>query len=227
MMDIKLSPPGGSLSVLCLGAHSDDIEIGCGGTILKILKSHTNAEFFWVVFGAKGNRKKEAEASAKAFLAGAAKRTVVIHDFRDGFFPFVGDTIKDSFESLKRDISPDLILTHYRSDLHQDHRLISDLTWNTFRDHLIWEYEIPKYDGDLGTPNVYVHLDPAVCRTKVRYLRKYFPSQADNQWFTEATFMALSRIRGIESNAPRGQAEAFYCRKMVAAATDNLRSKPA
>jgi LmbE family N-acetylglucosaminyl deacetylase len=215
MRSLKLSPASGRLKVLCLAAHSDDIEIGAGGTILKLLKDHPGAEFHWVVFSAKGVRRKEAEASANAFLAGAAAKTVILHEFRDGYFPFVGDKIKDAFESLKGTPDPDLVLTHYRADLHQDHRLISDLTWNTFRDHLIWEYEIPKYDGDLGTPNVYVHLDQPLWTTKVRYLQEHFRSQADNQWFTETTFLALARLRGIESNAPAGLAEGFHCRKMV------------
>ena len=216
MMSVKLSPSGAALKVLCLGAHSDDIEIGSGGTILQLLKTHQKVEFTWVVFSAEGTRRKEAKESASAFLAGAAKKTVITKEFRDGFFPFIGSQIKEFFESLKVEANPDLILSHYRSDWHQDHRLVSELTWNTFRDHLIWEYEIPKYDGDLATPNVYVHLDSAVCRTKARYLRRYFRSQMENPWFTETTFLALARLRGIESNSPGGYAEAFHCRKTVA-----------
>lgn len=217
MIDLKLSPRGRRLSVLCLGAHSDDIEIGAGGTVLKILKGHRRAEFTWVVFSAKGIRRAEAARSAKAFLAGAGRTNVLLHDFRDGYFPFVGASIKDAFEALKSAVDPDLILTHYRGDLHQDHALIAKLTWNTFRDHLIWEYEVPKYDGDLATPNLYVQLDPALCRTKARYLRRFFKSQAENVWFGEETFLALARLRGIESNAPGGLAEGFHCRKMVGA----------
>jgi LmbE family N-acetylglucosaminyl deacetylase len=217
MIDLKLSPRGRRLSILCLGAHSDDIEIGAGGTVLKILKGYRGAEFTWVVFSAKGIRRAEAARSAKAFLAGAGRTNVLLHDFRDGYFPFIGASIKDAFESLKGAVDPDLILTHHRGDLHQDHALIAKLTWNTFRDHLIWEYEVPKYDGDLETPNLYVHLDPALCRTKARYLRRFFKSQAENVWFGEETFLALARLRGIESNAPGGLAEGFHCRKMVGA----------
>jgi LmbE family N-acetylglucosaminyl deacetylase len=217
MIDLSLTQQGRALNVLCLGAHSDDIEIGCGGSVLKLTESSPSSEFTWVVLSSNDQRKAEAEDSAAAFLAGAGKRNVVIKSFRDGFFPFIGGEIKDYFESLKREVSPDLIFTHVRSDLHQDHRLVSDLTWNTFRDHLILEYEVPKYDGDLGRPNVYIHLDERHCREKLETIVTHFRSQAGNHWFTEETFRALLRLRGIESNAASRYAEAFYCRKQVLA----------
>lgn len=203
------------LKVLCLGAHSDDIEIGCGGTILKIIEAYVDPVFYWVVFSSDEMRRREAEESAHAFLAGTKVKNIGIKNFRDGFFPYVGREIKEYFEGLKREVSPDLIFTHYRSDLHQDHRLVSDLTWNTFRDHLILEYEIPKYDGDLGSPNAFVHLEKDICNQKVAYLLRHFKSQHPNQWFSRDTFLALHRLRGIESNSPDEYAEAFYCRKIV------------
>jgi LmbE family N-acetylglucosaminyl deacetylase len=201
--------------ILALGAHADDIEIGSGGTVLRLLEQNPAAEVCWVVFGASGPRRTEATESANQFLANARRKEVVVKDFKDGYFAYVGGEIKDFFEELKRQFVPDLILTHYRDDLHQDHRLVSQLTWNTFRDHLILEYEIPKYDGDIGSPNFFVHLDPALCRRKVHNIMKAFGSQQGRSWFTEDTFLALLRLRGVESNAPDKYAEAFYCRKLV------------
>jgi LmbE family N-acetylglucosaminyl deacetylase len=203
------------LTVLCLGAHSDDIEIGCGGTILKLIEDYENTAFCWVVFSSNKNRKKEAEKSAQAFLQEAKQKTVIIKEFREGFFPYIGAEIKDYFEELKQSVSPDLILTHHRFDLHQDHRLISDLTWNTFRDHLLLEYEIPKYDGDLGVPNFFVPITKSICTQKIKYILNYFPSQHENQWFSKDTFQSLLRLRGIESNAREKYAEAYYCRKVI------------
>jgi LmbE family N-acetylglucosaminyl deacetylase len=206
---------GNPLTVLCLGAHSDDIEIGCGGTILKLIEDHQEIILYWVVFSSGKRRKREAEESARAFLKGAKRKTVAIKSFRDGFFPHSGRDIKTYFEQLKGKVAPDVIFTHYRSDLHQDHRVISDLSWNTFRDQLILEYEIPKYDGDLGCPNLFVLLKESICNRKIEYLLKYFVSQHGNQWFDRETFRSLLRLRGIESNAPGKYAEAFYCRKLV------------
>ncbi|MDZ4875381.1 MAG: hypothetical protein CLLPBCKN_004777 [Chroococcidiopsis cubana SAG 39.79] len=202
-------------NVLCLGAHCDDIEIGCGGTILKLIKKYQNLAFYWVVFSSNSQREKEAYESAKQFLKGTQIKNIAIANFRDGFLPFIAIEVKELFESLKQEFQPDLILTHYRNDLHQDHRLISDLTWNTFRNHLILEYEIPKYDGDLGIPNFFVHLDPTICQHKTHLILSSFQSQIEKQWFTEETFLSILRIRGIESNAPEKYAEAFYCRKIV------------
>ena len=201
-------------TILCLGAHADDIEIGCGGTILSLLAAQRNVDCHWVVFsGGGGPREPEARKAAGLFLKRARRRDFEVHAFRDGFFPYVGGEIKEAFEQLARRVSPDLILTHTRDDRHQDHRVISDLTWNTFRSHLIVEYEVPKYDGDLGVPNLFVPLKPAVARQKIRHLHTAFRSQRSKRWFTADTFHGLLRLRGVESGAPEGLAEAFYARK--------------
>jgi LmbE family N-acetylglucosaminyl deacetylase len=204
-----------NFKILCLGSHCDDIEIGCGGTILKLLEMHRNSTFYWIVFSANQQRMYEASKSANTFLKHAHTKSIIFKNFRDGFFPASTMEIKEYFEQLKGDFSPDLILTHYRNDLHQDHRLISELTWNTFRNHFILEYEIPKYDGDLGAPNFFVHLDESTCRKKIQYILDSFKSQRQKQWFEEETFFAMLRIRGMESNSPSKYAEAFYCRKTV------------
>lgn len=204
----------GSLRILCLGAHSDDIEIGCGGTILRLLEEYPEAEVHWVVFSAAGVRGSEAQQAAGLFAGSKALCGPQLKTFPDGFMPFVGVEVKKAFEDLKS-ISPDLIFTHNRKDAHQDHRLLAELTWNTFRDHLILEYEIPKYDGDMGQPNFFVPLEAQVCQRKIRYLMEAFQSQHSKRWFEENTFLALLRLRGMECNAPSGYAEAFYCRKAV------------
>jgi LmbE family N-acetylglucosaminyl deacetylase len=215
MIELNLNIAGKSrFHVLCLGAHSDDIEIGCGGTILKLLSSYRNMSVDWVVFSAEGRRREEAKVSAKRFLRGARKKTIDIKHFRGSFFPYDGEKIKAAFERLKAKTEPDLILTHYRHDLHQDHRVICELTWNTFRNHLILEYEIPKFDGDLGVPNVYVGLTQELCREKTRHLLDSFVSQQTKHWFTEDTFMSLLRLRGIEAGPQLRYAEAFYGRKL-------------
>jgi LmbE family N-acetylglucosaminyl deacetylase len=198
-----------------LGAHSDDIEIGCGGTILALLEQYERVNVRWIVFAANEVRACEARESANSFLASAGEKHVVVKSYRDGFFPFLGAQIKDDFEALKREFDPDLTFTHYRDDRHQDHRLISDLTWNTFRNHLILEYEIPKYDGDFGSPGFFVPLHESVCTRKVRTIVGSFRSQRSKQWFDEETFMAVLRLRGMEANSPTRFAEAFYCRKAV------------
>lgn len=201
------------LNILCLGAHSDDIEIGCGGTILSLLEQFPDATVHWVVFSAVDDRAAEARQGACVF-AGGAVRSLALREFRDGFMPYAGAAVKDEFENLKSTL-PDLIFTHNRRDAHQDHRLLAELTWNTFRDHLILEYEIPKYDGDLGQPNVFVPLDEKLCERKVQFLMDTFRSQRSKRWFHRETFLSLMRLRGIECNAPAGYAEAFYCRKLV------------
>src|SRR5262245_1161204 len=203
------------LSVLCLGAHSDDIEIGCGGTILRLLRWYKNCDVTWVVFSANAKRRREALSGSARFLLNARSKTVITKEFKESFFPYRGEAIKKFFEQLKTKVSPDLIFTHYRDDFHQDHRLVSELTWNTFRQHPILEYEIPKYDGDLGQPNLYVPLSPAVCAEKIKNLMDIFSSQRNKHWFGEDTFYSLLRLRGIESHAKVKYAEAFYCRKMV------------
>jgi LmbE family N-acetylglucosaminyl deacetylase len=205
-----------ALEVLCLGAHSDDIEIGCGGTVLRLLEEYPGTHVHWVVFGAEHpQRAAEATKSARAFLRRAGTQTVIVEGFRDGYLPYSGGEVKDFFEKLKGEVSPDLILTHYRNDLHQDHRIVCELTWNTWRDHLIWEYEIPKYDGDLGTPNVYVNLSSAICRRKIDLVMRYFGTQRSKRWFTRDLFEGILRVRGIEAAGPHPFAEAFYGRKIL------------
>lgn len=207
--------PASCLNVLCLGAHSDDIEIGCGGGILRLKEQYPGCSFHWVVFSAIGVREAEAKRGALLFAGSTLQNPPLLKTFRDGFMPFLGAEVKEVFEELKRTISPDLIFTHNRNDAHQDHRFISELTWNTFRDHLILEYEIPKYDGDLGQPGFFVPLSSELCGKKVRYLMDAFQSQRCKHWFREDTFTSLMRLRGMECNAASGYAEAFYCRKMV------------
>ncbi|MGD1108516.1 MAG: PIG-L deacetylase family protein [Terracidiphilus sp.] len=212
---IRLNIPNNSaepLTVLCLGAHSDDIEIGCGATLLHFKTMFPRLKFHWVVFSASGIRKLEARRAAELFTSGCEAK-IVIREFRDGFLPYVGQEIKDSFEELKGEVKPDVIFTHWRGDAHQDHRQISELTWNTFRDHLILEYEIPKYDGDLGRPNLFVPLDPEHCQTKISNLFEAFESQRSKRWFERETFLGLMRIRGMECNAASGYAEGFHCHK--------------
>jgi LmbE family N-acetylglucosaminyl deacetylase len=207
--------PGGALKVLCLGCHSDDIEIGCGGTILRLTEQYPRCQFHWVVFSATGVREAEAQRAAELFTGPGRLQGPILKKFRDGFMPFVGAEVKAVFEELKQAVSPDLIFTHNRGDAHQDHRLIAELTWNTFRDHLILEYEIPKYDGDLGQPSVFVPLEDELCQKKVGYIMDAFQSQHPKRWFEKNTFLSLMRLRGMECNAPSGYAEAFYCRKLV------------
>ena len=203
----------GIREVLCLGAHSDDIEIGCGGAILELAAAHPGLRVIWVVFSGDAKREDEARRAARRFLNGAGSSQVVVRKQRDGFFPAQMTEIKEFFEELKRISTPDLIFTHYRHDRHQDHRTISDLTWNTFRNHLVLEYEIPKYDGDLGTPNVFVPVGRKTARRKVNDVCSIFKSQLGQHWFTPDLFFGLMRIRGIECNAEF--AEAFYSRKAV------------
>jgi LmbE family N-acetylglucosaminyl deacetylase len=215
MLRLDLPRSDEPLQVLCLGAHADDLEIGCGGTVLRLVESGRPVAVTWVVFSAEGDRQREARESAEIFLARAKTKDVVVKGFRDGFFPYQGAQIKADFEEVKQRVAPDVIFTHYRNDLHQDHRLIAELTWNTFRSHLILEYEIPKYDGDLGSPNVFVELDESLCRRKVEVILRLFRSQAGKHWFDEELFMALLRLRGMECGAAEKYAEGFYCRKTV------------
>lgn len=202
-----------SLKVLCLGAHCDDIEIGAGGTLLKLFDEYEIAQVTWVVFASNEIRKQEAIESAELFLSEVHNKKIIVNSFRDGFLPFHGVEIKEYFEEMKKDISPDIIFTHYREDRHQDHRLVSDLTWNTWRSQLILEYEIPKYDGDLGIPNFYVQLEESYIMKRNKILLETFESQHTKHWFDETTFNALPRIRGMESATLF--AEAFYARKLI------------
>ncbi|MBW7851587.1 MAG: PIG-L family deacetylase [Rhodospirillales bacterium] len=206
------------LTVLCLGAHCDDIEIGCAATLLGLAAERPSLTVRWVVFSGNAVRREEARASAEALLAGAARTHLEFHSFRESYFPYHGAEIKESFERLKGEIAPDLVFTHWKADQHQDHRTIAELTWNSFRDHLILEYEIPKYDGDLGNPNLFLPLPRALAERKAAHLLTHFPSQRTRAWFTPDTFLALMRLRGTQCNAPSGLAEGFHCRKMVFAA---------
>jgi LmbE family N-acetylglucosaminyl deacetylase len=199
--------------VLCLGAHSDDIEIGCGGTILRLIESSPNIEFYWLVLSSNPERAKEAERSARAFLRRARRKTIIVKSFRDGFLPYIGAPVKECFEEIKKAFVPDLIFTHFRHDLHQDHRMMCELTWNTFRNHFILEYEIPKYDADLRSPNFFVPLGDSIVRRKVSWLMRYFGTQRNKQWFSEDLFLGLLRLRGVE--AATRHAEAFHCRKVL------------
>jgi LmbE family N-acetylglucosaminyl deacetylase len=197
--------------VLAVGCHADDLEIGCGGTLLALTGAMPDLAVSWVVLAAQGARADEARASAERFLASAGSADVRVHEYRDGFLPYAGGEVKELFEELKP-LEPDLVLTHARHDLHQDHRLACELAWNTFRDHLILEYEIPKYDGDLGSPNAFVPLDEEVVETKLRLVREGFPSQSERHWFDDELLRSLMRLRGME--CAQRYAEAFTCRKL-------------
>ena len=216
MMKLDLPHKADPFRILCLGAHSDDIEIGCGGSLLRILRMFPQSELHWVVFSALGPRGQEAVQSAELF-AGKHEKKVVLKQFRDGFLPQSWAEVKECFEQLKSEVNPDLIFTHWQGDAHQDHRVVSELTWNTFRNHLILEYEIPKYDGDMGRPNVFVSLDEADYKKKVDFLFEAFASQRQKPWFDQQLFLGLMRIRGMEANSPSGYAEGFHSRKIVVA----------
>ncbi|HET8741461.1 MAG TPA: PIG-L deacetylase family protein [Gaiella sp.] len=214
---LPLGPAGGApvRHVLAIGAHSDDLEIGCAGTILALTRADPGVAVHWVVLAAPGARGDEARRCAEVVLAGAAEPTVEVHSFRDGYLPHSSAEVKDAFEDLKARVDPQLILTHTRDDLHQDHRLVCELTWNTFRDHLVLEYEIPKWDGDVGRPNLYVPLTESQVEEKLGLLDGHFGSQRDKHWYDVDVFRGLMRIRGMECRAPSGFAEAFVARKLT------------
>jgi len=214
MRALQIAGRGERLSVLCLGAHSDDIEIGAGGTLLSWLDQGIRLDVHWCVLSGLDERGSEARASANDFLAEAADRTIEIGTFRDGFFPEQGEQIKLWFEQLKNRVNPDVILAHRGDDAHQDHRQVSRLVWNTFRDHLVLEYEIPKWDGDMARPNVYLPVSAAVMKRKVDLLMAHFGSQRSKQWFDPETFLGLARLRGMECRASERYAEAFVARKL-------------
>jgi LmbE family N-acetylglucosaminyl deacetylase len=212
ILGAKSSEP---LNILCLGAHSDDIEIGCGGTILRLREQYPQSVFHWIVFSAIGTRESEAKRGADLFVDPRRLKGPLLKSFPDGFMPFSGSEVKTVFEQMKQSVSPDVIFTHNRKDAHQDHRLLAELTWNTFRDHLILEYEVPKYDGDMGKPSVFVPLSQADSQKKIDNIMDAFKSQQSKRWFQRDTFLSLMRLRGMECNSPSGYAEAFYCRKLV------------
>lgn len=214
MIELKIPASAAPLRVLCLGAHSDDIEIGCGATILNLARSRRRLDVRWVVWSASGTRASEARRGARRFLGPKASDAVRLHAFRDGYFPSEFSAIKDSFETLAREFRPDVVFTHARDDRHQDHRVISDLTWNTFRNQIILEYEIPKWDGDLGQPNFFVPVSRSIALRKTKALIEVFGTQRSKDWFSEETFLGLMRLRGMECRAPEAYAEAFRARKI-------------
>ncbi|MDA9409908.1 PIG-L deacetylase family protein [Bradyrhizobium sp. CCBAU 45384] len=220
MKSLRIVGPGDRLSVLCLGAHSDDIEIGAGATLLSWLEQGVRLDVNWCVLSGGDEREREARASAVDFLASAASGEIEVLNFRDGFFPEQGEQIKLWFEALKRRVDPDVILTHRRDDAHQDHRQVARLAWNTFRNHLILEYEIPKWDGDMPQPNLYMPVSAAAIRRKVELLMSHFGSQRSKQWFDAETFLGLARLRGMECRAQERYAEAFLARKLSLAPVD-------
>jgi LmbE family N-acetylglucosaminyl deacetylase len=209
-----LLPAGRAPRVMFIGAHADDIEIGCGGTVIELLRRHPDAQVHWCVLSAEGPRRAEARHAARALLRGSRGAVLDLQDFRGAHFPVEWAAIKAHFESLKA-FRPDLVFCHDREDLHQDHRIVGELAWNTFRDHVVLEYEIPKYDGGLRQPSLFVNLGARTRRRKIDLLMKAFPSQHARQWFTPSTFEGLMRLRGIECNAPDGHAEAFTARKLT------------
>jgi LmbE family N-acetylglucosaminyl deacetylase len=213
MMAWPVARPGDRLTVLCLGAHSDDIEIGAGGTILSWIESGARVSAHWCVLSAQGPREAEARQSAGAFLEGAIAQVIEVERFRDGYFPSARSDIKDWFEGLKARVDPDVILTHHTDDAHQDHRIVAELTTNTFRDHCVLRYEIPKWDGDLGRPNAYMPLNAAILERKLQLLNDGFASQRSKDWFDPETFRSLARLRGMECRAPERYAEAFHVGK--------------
>ena len=213
MLRLGFESEGPIRNILCLGAHCDDIEIGCGGTLMRLLQENPAVTVDWVIFSSDEAREQETRAAAMRVLGDESRIRIRVERFRNGFFPYLGKEIKEYFEKLKSEVDPDLIFTHYRNDLHQDHRTLCELTWNTFRDHLILEYEIPKYDGDLGAPNFFVPLDEELCKRKAAIITECFQSQSDKHWCTESTFLALARLRGLE--CATGFAEAFYSRKIT------------
>lgn len=209
------SPGRRPLRMLCIGAHSDDLEIGCAGTVMTLGAGACRLSVRWVVLCAEGVRASEARRSARGLLRHFADSSIRLADFRDGFCAAEYVRLKEYFEDLKRGQAPDIVLTHRIEDRHQDHRLVGELTWNTFRDHLILEYEIPKYEGDLGSPNFFVPLTKSNALRKAQHITRYFGSQRSKHWFNGDNFLALARIRGLECRAPSGYAEAFHARKMV------------
>jgi len=218
MRELRLTPEGaGPLHLLCLGAHADDIEIGAGGTVLTLLERHPGSHVTWAVFAGGGARAAEARASAEELLAGAASVDVHVLGLRDGFLPYQGPAAKEAFERLREALSsdPDVILTHALHDRHQDHRTLAELTWNTWRDHLVLAYEVPKYEGDLVPPNAYVPLSVDVAERKLEHLRRHFASQHGRDWYDDDTFRGLMRLRGLECRSPSRFAEAFHARKVV------------
>lgn len=202
------------LDILSLGAHCDDIEIGCGGTLLRLINEDRVQHVKWIVFTSTEERKKEAIASAEHFLKNVNSKEIIVLDFKDTVLADSKQEVKLYLQSVKSGFFPDLIFTHHRNDLHQDHKLLSELTWNIFRNHLILEYEIPKYDGDLGHPNFFITLDEHLVSQKIEALLQYYESQKEKHWFDKETFVSLLRVRGLEIASPTRYAEAFHVKKV-------------
>jgi LmbE family N-acetylglucosaminyl deacetylase len=217
MIPLALAKPGAKLRVLCLGAHSDDIEIGVGGTLLTWIAAGAELDVLWCVLSAPGPRRAEAQNSASALLQGVASKRFAFGEFKDGYFPYQGAEVKAFIENLRNDFTPDVVFCHRDDDAHQDHREVSRLTWNTFRNHLVLEYEIPKWDGDLGRPNLYVAISEEVIDRKIGLLESHFGTQRSKDWFDADTFRGLARLRGMECRAPDRFAEAFVARKICLA----------
>lgn len=215
MLPLLLDKPKRRLKVLCLGAHSDDIEIGCAGTLLRLQDDGYRLDVTWVVASADARRVAEATASARALLRVADRVVPVFGELTDSHFPAEFARAKALFRTLRAQFEPDLVFTHRLEDRHQDHRSVAELTWQTWRDHLILEYEIPKYEGDLGQPNFFVPLTRTLAQRKSRHLMRHFASQRTKDWFSEETFVGLMRLRGLECRSPSGLAEAFHLRKAV------------
>jgi LmbE family N-acetylglucosaminyl deacetylase len=230
MLGLTLAPlRRGRLEVLCIGAHCDDIEIGCGGTVLSLQERYPRCRIHWLVLSSVPSRRRETTAAAKALIRASARGELRICDFPDGFLPARFAEVKAEFEAMRKGLEPDLVFTHHGLDRHQDHSLISQITWQTFRDHLIWEYEIPKYDGDLTTPGMYVPLASSTAARKVDVIMRAFVSQRTKSWFSAENLLAAMRIRGLECRAASGFAEAFHCRKVVTtfgAAAATARRRP-
>lgn len=215
MFKLELNGMNQPFRMLCLGAHCDDIEIGCGGSILQLALQHINSYVKWVVFTSTEERRREAQNAAEKFLIDVPRKDIVIRDFPDSYLPYVAGEVKAYFEELKATFDPDIVFTHFGKDAHQDHRLINELTWNTYRNHLILEYEIPKYDGDLGAPNFFIPIDPEKVEQKTNLILENYHSQSQKQWFDRETFLSLLRLRGMESASETRYAEAFYIKKAV------------
>jgi LmbE family N-acetylglucosaminyl deacetylase len=203
--------------LLVVGAHPDDIEIGCGGTLLRLLEETSDLSICWVVACCEGVRADEARASAADVMSSTSNSQLHLGSFRDGYLPYAGAAVKEFLHEIGTGFAPDVVMTHQRDDLHQDHRLLGELAWQVFRDQLILEYEVAKYDGDLGQPNFFVPLDRSVCDRKLELLRRHFTSQADKPWFDDQAFLGLMRLRGVECRATSGLAEAFHGRRVVLA----------
>ena len=227
MSPLSLAPPASDgPDVLCIGAHCDDIEIGCGGTVLALQRQFPRCRIHWLILTSDAARRGEAEASARRFVGDRARGEVSICDLPDGLLPAHFARVKTCFNDMRGRVAPDVVFTHHGADRHQDHALLAEVTWQTFRDHTIWEYEIPKYDADLATPNMYVPLTESVAAQKVDTIMRSFASQRDKFWFTPENLMAVMRLRGLECRSPSGLAEGFHCRKLVLGLDDDRTAPP-